>query len=120
MTKDDTIVLIGKVIYTVIKEYNDFFNEETLGYELNKKSIESGIVEAVKGLSPEKLHALWMETKVADGWVYGKIKDLLKKTHPCMIPHKDLPERQRVKDTIFYTLSKELDALFSKLHKIKE
>lgn len=60
--------------------------------------------EALEGhapISPQQSHDSWMEYKQGDGWSYGPVKDPIRKTHPCMVPYKDLPEEQRVKDSIF-------------------
>ena len=38
---------------------------------------------------------------VADGWVYGIVKDPESKTHPCLVPYQDLPAEQRIKDSLF-------------------
>ena len=44
--------------------------------------------------------------KIADGWVYGKIKDAELKTHPCCVPYEQLPVEQRAKDYIFRAIVK--------------
>lgn len=49
-------------------------------------------------------HDSWVAEKVADGWVYGEIKDPEKKTHPCIVPFDQLPPAQQFKDTLFRTL----------------
>lgn len=46
-------------------------------------------------------HDSWMAQKVADGWVYGEVKDPDKKTHPCIVPFADLPPEQQLKDVLF-------------------
>jgi hypothetical protein len=46
-------------------------------------------------------HDAWMADKIADGWVYGEIKDAEKKTHPCIVPFDELPVFQQKKDEIF-------------------
>lgn len=46
-------------------------------------------------------HDEWSEAKVADGWVYGPVKDGVKKTHPCLVPFEDLPEFEQAKDRLF-------------------
>lgn len=46
-------------------------------------------------------HDAWMADKIADGWVYGEIKDAEKKTHPCLVPFDELPVFQQKKDEIF-------------------
>ena len=52
---------------------------------------------AIPGLS----HENWLRKKRKQGWVYGKRKNIFRKTHPCMLPFNDLPEQQRAKDYIF-------------------
>ena len=51
--------------------------------------------------TPEDSHKSWQMQKVADGWVYGKVKDAIKKHHPCMVAYKDLPVNQKAKDYLF-------------------
>ena len=46
-------------------------------------------------------HENWMRHKVADGWVYGDVKDPETKTHPCMVPFDQLPREQQAKDALF-------------------
>lgn len=46
-------------------------------------------------------HDNWMAEKVADGWVYGDVKDPDAKTHPCIVPFDQLPEEQQIKDRLF-------------------
>ena len=50
---------------------------------------------------PEASHESWMAQKVAEGWVYGPIKDPERKQHPCMVPFDKLPPSQQAKDFIF-------------------
>lgn len=52
-------------------------------------------------ITPAQQHALWMAEKGADGWVYGEEKDAEAKTHPCMVPYEELPDEQKVKDSLF-------------------
>lgn len=53
-------------------------------------------------------HNAWMSDKIADGWVYGEVKDAEKKTHPCIVPFNELPEFQQKKDKLFCAI---VDAL---------
>ena len=46
-------------------------------------------------------HDSWMDQKVAEGWVFGEVKDAEKKTHPCIVPFGDLPPEQQLKDVLF-------------------
>jgi hypothetical protein len=53
-------------------------------------------------------HDSWSASKIADGWVYGEVKDSQKKTHPCLVPFDQLPEFQQKKDKLFKAI---VDAL---------
>lgn len=63
-----------------------------LGVKLHTEHPEAG---------PQASHESWMAQKVAEGWVYGPVKDPVLKTHHCMVPFKDLPREQQAKDFIF-------------------
>ena len=43
-------------------------------------------------------HERWMQEKIAEGWHYGAKRDDRKKTHPSIIPYKDLSESEKEKD----------------------
>lgn len=49
-------------------------------------------------------HDSWSAQKVADGWVYGEIKDPEAKTHPCLVAFEQLPPEQQVKDALFRSI----------------
>ncbi len=57
-------------------------------------------------------HKQWMDQKKADGWKFGKTKNATRKTHPLMVPYKDLPEVERRKDEL---VSGVIAALTSKM-----
>ena len=52
-------------------------------------------------LTPEESHLNWCRHKRLDGWVFGDIKDAVKKTHPCLVDYADLALEQRIKDYLF-------------------
>jgi hypothetical protein len=58
-------------------------------------------------------HDAWMADKIADGWVYGPVKDAEKKTHPCIVPFDGLPLEQQAKDKLFRSIV----AALAPLHK---
>lgn len=57
-------------------------------------------------ITPEQSHENWMAIKLKDGWKYGPIKDPDKKEHPCMMPYAELPQEQKVKDSLFLAVVK--------------
>lgn len=50
---------------------------------------------------PEASHDSWAAQKLADGWVYGPLKDPIAKTHPCLVPFNELPQAQQSIDFLF-------------------
>ena len=46
----------------------------------------------------EMEHLRWNKQKFLAGWSYGKKKDEVKKTHPCLIEWKYLPKEEKDKD----------------------
>ncbi|GGD73971.1 RyR domain-containing protein [Croceicoccus mobilis] len=46
-------------------------------------------------------HENWMKEKLEAGWKYGKVKDVEKKTHPCLVEFDKLPPEQQFKDALF-------------------
>lgn len=66
-----------------------------------KASAVDGVIKAINGQTPEELHESWCDFKVKEGWKFGNEKDFEKKTHPCLISYKDLPEEQKLKDFVF-------------------
>jgi hypothetical protein len=52
--------------------------------EWQQKSAIAGVEMhlAKPDATPEQSHESWLAQKVADGWVYGEVKDAEKKTHP--------------------------------------
>lgn len=59
-------------------------------------------------LTPRQSHELWMEHKLAEGWVHGPVKDPEAKTHPCLVPYEELSEGDRVKDELFSAIVRAL------------
>ncbi|MEM2695607.1 MAG: RyR domain-containing protein [Thermoproteota archaeon] len=47
------------------------------------------------------LHDRWMEEKLRQGWTYGPVKNIEKKTHPDLIPYEDLPEDKKELDRMY-------------------
>lgn len=59
-----------------------------------------------KEMTPEEAHNVWMKVRKSEGWVYGPIKDLAAKTHPCMVPWNEVPQEQKIKDFLFLAVLK--------------
>ena len=46
----------------------------------------------------EQVHDTWSAGRLADGWTYGPELDPVRRTHPCLVPYGELPEREKVYD----------------------
>ena len=89
---------------------------ESIGDQSQKPWVEAADWQrdsAVKGVSfaldhpnagPSAQHDAWFRDKIAQGWVYGDVKDSEKKTHPCLVPYDLLPTDQKIKDHLFQAI----------------
>jgi hypothetical protein len=66
-----------------------------------RESSVDGVEKALSGQTASQLHESWRQKKIADGWVYGEIKDPVKKTHPALVGYLRLPDDQKMKDHMF-------------------
>lgn len=80
-------------------------------------------VSAIKGVEfcianpeapPSANHDSWLAEKIATGWIYGDVKDSMKKTHPCIVSYNDLPPEQKAKDALFKAIVGALAPYLSK------
>lgn len=72
-----------------------------------RESAVHGVEEIAAGriTRADQSHESWMAQKLADGWVYGEVKDAEAKTHPCLVPYEQLSEHDRAKDDLFYAIA---------------
>lgn len=91
----------NRAICQMFGDNSQFEWDKALQWQLNSavKGVEYRI-ENPEG-TPEDQHNAWMADKEKEGWVYGPVKDVDAKTHPCMVPYKELPAKDRLKDAIF-------------------
>jgi hypothetical protein len=69
-----------------------------------RESALLGVNGVLGGAGPRESHASWLAHKRAEGWVWGPVKDPVRKEHPCMVPYEDLPPEQKAKDSIFVSV----------------
>lgn len=46
----------------------------------------------------ENVHDVWAAGRIAEGWTYGPVKDIEKKTTPQMVAYNELPEDEKEYD----------------------
>ena len=93
------------------KSNGDFSQKEwAIAPDWQRGSAINGVIHAYASpdATPEDMHNIWMAGKIADGWVYGEVKDPDAKTHPCLGPFDQLPEWQQKKDILFLAIVRAL------------
>jgi hypothetical protein len=115
LTEQNKIGWIAKVCHQANKAWcesdGDYSQKDWLEAEQWQiQSAVSGVKFCVENpdAPASAMHDNWSKEKLADGWVYGKVKDAEKKTHPCLVPFEELPLFQQKKDKLFSAI---VDAL---------
>lgn len=75
----------------------------SIGYKI--RHVEKGFKPLTLHLNRQEIetmakveHIRWSWDKRLNGWIYGKIKDNSKKTHPGLLPFEELTESEKEKD----------------------
>lgn len=97
---------IARVAHEVNRAYCEFLGDTSQvpwneAPEWQQMSAIQGVCAAQQGLTPKELHEAWCHHKEQDGWIYGPVKDVNAKTHPCLVPYDRLPNEQKCKDYLF-------------------
>lgn len=56
--------------------------------------------------SPEDAHNIWMKEMQDSGWIFGKVKNETKKTHPCIKSYSKLLAKDKTKDVLFFSVAR--------------
>ena len=43
----------------------------------------------------ENVHNIWAKGRISESWVYGKTRDDIFKTTPCLVPYNELSECEK-------------------------
>ena len=65
---------------------------DTDGIILNESLLE--LTEKIA----EHVHDTWAQSRIADGWTYGAVRDDKNKTTPCLVPYSELSESEKEYD----------------------
>lgn len=90
--------------------------------EITKDQLDSLMHGVLFGLAnpkatPEENHINWMNSKLAQGWVYGETKDMEKKTHFDLVPFDALIKVEKDKDIMDCSMNREFNDLWNKIFK---
>lgn len=104
---------IAKVTHNVNKAFCEIIDDTSQkdwseAAEWQMESARAGVRFTLDNpdASPSQQHENWMADKIADGWVYGEVKDEVAKTHPCLVAYEELPIEQQMKDKLFKAIVK--------------
>ena len=50
---------------------------------------------ALSEMIAKNVHEVWAQSRMAEGWTYGPIRDDAKHQTPCLVPYEDLPEAEK-------------------------
>lgn len=81
-------------------EWKDTPAWEDLDEETRKLAVKNAS-RAIRGDRGKDAHDAWVAAKVADGWVYGPVKDEATKVHPRIRPWDDLSEAEQGGNILF-------------------
>lgn len=105
---DPLVLAIARVAHEVNAAYCEGLGDKTqTTWEKAPRADQEAIVQGVKlhlenpdaGVAVS--HEMLMKQMLSEGWTYGRVKDPIKKEHPCLVPFTDLPQEQKLKDFIF-------------------
>lgn len=104
----DGVILAARVCHEVNRAYCEAIGDNSqpnwdYAPDWQRDSAYNGVLFHLTNPNskPEDSHANWCKEKYADGWVYGPVKDPVKKEHPCLVEYNQLPIEQRIKDYLF-------------------
>lgn len=103
------LVKIARLAHQLNKEYCSVILDDNSqpdwsdAPEWQKESAINGVKMFLTNpdATPEDSHKNWYDFKKKDGWKFGPVKDPIKKEHPCMMPYEELPDDQKVKDSLY-------------------
>jgi hypothetical protein len=101
------LVEVGRFAYEVNRQYCALLGESRPPWDDAPEEERYSVVLGVKNLEsdpylpPYDTQGRWMTQKLQDGWQYGPTRDVVAKTHPCMVAYEKLPVAQQAKFYLF-------------------
>lgn len=102
---------LAKIVHSANKAYCEALGDFShMPWETSPIAIKASVIEGVRKVlanpkvTPEQSHKNWVTFKKEQGYRYGEVKNDSQLTHPCMLPWKDLPAEQKIKDQMFIDL----------------
>lgn len=72
----------------------------------------AGVQEIIRNpeITAEQSQELWCERMRADGWTYGPVKDMARKTHPALVTLAELPPERQLRPCLMIAIVRALIA----------
>lgn len=77
---------------------------ELLDYDTQQSLIRGVQFTLENAATPESQHEAWRQTRIGQGWQFGPVLDRAAKIHPNLVPYRELPAAQQVKDRLFMAI----------------
>lgn len=65
--------------------------------DTSKITLEQDLLDLTEVLA-KNAHDIWSLQRFSEGWVYGSVRDDIKKEHPCLIEYEKLLESEKEHD----------------------
>lgn len=105
---DKQVYEIARVCHYALKAYDENVGGDGyVAWDRMNSEMREVVMDGVRfclgndNVTGEMLHRNWMVKMIAEGWVFGVERDLKRKTHPHVIPWRQLSNVQRMKDILF-------------------
>ena len=82
-------------------------NDQYIPQPIDTSAVQlPGKLDVLGELIAKNVHEVWAQSRMEEGWTYGKERNDELKQHPCLVPYEDLPEEEKAYDrnTAFGTL----------------
>jgi hypothetical protein len=100
--------LIAQVVFAANRQYIEYIGGRAINpsWEEAHEEHRQSLIKAIKSLitdprTPESNHEAWCEARKSEGWKLDKVYNSSKKTHPNLIPYRELPFEEQLKDHLF-------------------
>ncbi len=109
---------IAEICHTVNRAYCQSLKDDSKpswenSPEWQKKSIINGVKFHLDNpdATASSGHEKWLDEKRKEGWVYGAVKNVDLKQHPCFLKFDDIPKEFKAKGFVFKAIVNSLSEI---------
>jgi len=111
----ELLIAIARAVHEAERAYSLSIGETQPPWEELPSETKATVREGVRAVlnmevcCPSECHARWAKRMIVDGWDYGPEKNPAEKTHPGIVPWRELPVEQAEKDVLFFRIVSQFD-----------